>query len=243
MRATGSCVMCMKEAANRLAATGESTPVRLSYYAEMDDNGIVYLTCDKGHTTAAVHLSRKHQVLFQSGCHALLDHYTNEAVSTFSAALERTYEFFLRVAYRKLGLSSARFDTSWKHVKAQSERQFGAFLFLFPVIAGESFKLPEKIPQLRNKVIHRGYIASFDEVMEYAAIIFKLIRSMMQVLTDKCPTEMWAEINEANEVRKRTVPEGMQWTWLGETEFDLTVDLTFETWLAELRKLHEGQPS
>jgi len=236
-------VICMKEAANKLTTTGESTPVRLFYYAEMDDNGIVYLTCEKGHTTAVVHISRKHHVLFQSGCHALLDHYTNEAVSTFSAALERAYEFFLRVAYRKLGLSSSLFDVSWKHVKAQSERQFGAFLFLFPAIAGESFELSEKIPQLRNKVIHRGYIASFDEVMEYATIIFKLIRELMQVLSDKCPTEMWAEINEGNEVRKKTVPVGMEWTYLAETEFDLTVDLTFETWLAKLRKLHEGQPS
>jgi hypothetical protein len=243
MKAAGSCVICMKEAAKKLTATGESIPVRLAYYAEMDDNGIVYLTCEKGHTTAVVHLSSKHHVLFQSGCHALLDHYTNEAVSTFSAALERAYEFFLRVAYRRLGLPSALFDASWKHMKAQSERQFGAFLALFPTIVGESFELPEKIPQLRNRVIHRGYIASFDEVMEYAAIIFTLIRDLMRVLSDKCSTEMWAEINVATEVRKKTVPEGMEWTYLAETDFDLTVDLTFETWLAKLRKLHEGQPS
>lgn len=243
MNAISSCVICMKEAADKLAKTGESSPVKLSYYAEMDDNGIVFITCDKGHRTAAIHLSRKHQFLFQSGCHALLDHYTNEAVSTFSAALERAYEFFLRVAYRKLGLASTFFDTSWKQVEAQSERQFGAFVFLFPVIADEPVELPKKIPQLRNKVIHRGYIASFDEVLEYAAIIFVLIRRIMQVLRDRCPTEMWAEINEANEVRKRAIPAGMEWTWLAETEFDLTVDLTFETWLAQLRKLHEGQSS
>ncbi|HDO25720.1 MAG TPA: hypothetical protein ENG95_03625 [Nitrospirae bacterium] len=231
----------MKEATDNLATTGEPSRVKLFYYAEMDDNGIVYLTCDKGHNTAAVHLSRKHQFLFQSGCHALLDHYTNEAVSMFSAALERAYEFFLRVAYRRLGLPSTLFDTSWKHVKAQSQRQFGAFVFLFAVIADEPFELPKEIPKLRNDVIHQGYIASFDEVLKYAENIFTLIRRIMQVLRDKCPTEMWAEINEANEVRKMEVPSGMEWTGLAETEFDLTVDLTFQTWLSELRKLHEGQ--
>src|SRR4030042_4533572 len=97
MRAFAACISCMKEASENLGSQGESTSVRF-LYAEMNDNGVVYLTCDKGHRTAAVHRSRKHQFLFESGCHALLDHYTNEAVSTFSAALERAYEFFLRVA-------------------------------------------------------------------------------------------------------------------------------------------------
>jgi hypothetical protein len=147
MRAFSLCITCAKEASDKLATRGESSSVKF-VYAEMDDNGIVYLTCDRGHRTAAVHRSRKHQILFESGCHALLDHYTNEAISTFSAALERAYEFFLRVAYRKLGLPSSLLDASWKQVKAQSERQFGAFVFLFPAIAGESFELPESIPQL-----------------------------------------------------------------------------------------------
>jgi hypothetical protein len=110
MRALSLCVTCAKEASDRLTATGESSSVKF-LYAEMDDTGIVYLTCDRGHRTAAVHRSRKHQFLFESGCHALLDHYTNEAVSTFSAALERAYEFFLRVAYRKLGFPSSLLDS------------------------------------------------------------------------------------------------------------------------------------
>jgi hypothetical protein len=231
----------MKEASDKLAKTGEPTSVRFSY-AEMDDNGIVYLTCDQGHSTAAVHRSRKHQFLFESGCHALLDHYTNEAVSTFSAALERAYEFFLRVTYRKLGLSSTLFESSWKHLKAQSERQYGAFVCLYPAIAGEPFPLPERIPQLRNKVIHRGYMARFDEVLQYATDIFLLIRRIMHVLNDRCPGEMWAEINEAAEVQRKAVPAGMEWTWVGGAEFDLTVDLTFDSWMDELRKQHEGQP-
>lgn len=239
MRAFAACISCMKEASEKLISKGESTPVRF-LYAEMDDNGVVYLTCDKGHRTAAVHRSRKHQFLFESGCHALLDHYTNEAVSTFSAALERTYEFFLRVAYRKLGLSSSLLEASWKYVIAQSERQFGAFIFLFPAIAGEPFELPERIPQLRNRVIHRGYIARFDEVLEYAEAIFSLIRKIMHVLNDRCPTEMWAEINGAAEVQEKAVPAGMEWTWVAGKEFDLTVDLTFGSWMDGLRKEHEG---
>jgi hypothetical protein len=234
MKAIVGCVTCMKEASEKLVSSGEPTSVKF-FSAEMDDNGVVYLMCDKGHMTAGVFLGHKHEFLFESGCRALLDDYTNEAVSSFSAALERTYEFFIRVAYRKIGLTSTLLDKTWKNVKAQSERQFGAFVLLYPVIAGEPFELPERIPELRNKVIHRGYIARGEKVLEYAKGIFLLIRQIMAVLNNKCPIEMWAEINEAAQVQKSSVPAEMEWTWVGVTPFDLTVDLTFESWMEELK--------
>jgi hypothetical protein len=235
MKAIASCVTCMKKASEKLVSTGESISVSF-LYAEMDDNGVVYLTCDKGHRTAGVFLGRKHQFLFESGCRALIDDYTNEAVSSFSAALERVYEFFIRVAYRKLGLPSFLIDKTWRQVKAQSERQFGAFVLLYPVIAGEPFVIPEKMSQFRNSVIHRGYIARLEEVLEYAKTSFIFIRKIMAVLNEKCPTEMWAEINEAAQAQKSMVPTGMEWAWVAVTEFDLIVDLTFESWMDELKK-------
>ena len=239
MRAFSLCITCVKEASEKLATTGESTPAKF-LYAEMENNGIVYLTCERGHKTAVLHQGCKHQFLFESGCHALLDHYTNEAVSTFSAALERAYEFFLRVACRKLELPPSLLDELWKYVKKQSERQFGAFVFLFPVITGESFRLPQRIPEFRNKIIHQGDIARFDEVKEYAEAIFVLIRKIMDVLNKTCSTEMWAEINHAAEVQRSAVPVGMEWTGVSGPQFDLTVDLTFESWMDELRSKHEG---
>lgn len=235
MKLIASCITCMKEASEAHLSTGISTSVKF-IYAEMDNNGVLYLTCDREHKSALIHRSRKHQILFQSGCYALLDDYTNEAVSSFSAALERAYEFFIRVAYRKLGVSSTLLESSWKDIALQSERQYGAFVILYSVVAGESFNLPDKIPQLRNKVIHRGYIARFDEVFEYAKGIFSIIRTIMHILKDKCSTEMWAEINEAADLQKKTVPSGMAWAWTVETEFDLIIDLTFEQWMSEIKE-------
>jgi hypothetical protein len=55
--------------------------------------------------------------------------------------------------------------------------------------------------------------------------------------------EMWVEINEAAEVQRRGVPAGMEWTWVAGTEFDLTADLTFDSWMDELSKQHQGQPT
>ena len=179
----------------------------------MDDAGVVYVTCNNGHKTAMLHRNRKHQILFESGCLAFLDNYTNEAVSSFSAALERAYEFFIRVAYRKLGVSYSLIESSWKQVAVQSERQFGAFALMYPVVAGESFELPQKITELRNKVIHRGYIARSDEVYKFAETVFLLIQKIVQVLSDKYSVEMWEEINEAAEKQRMAVPTGLEWAW------------------------------
>jgi hypothetical protein len=225
----------MKEAAEALRSTGTSSSVQ-SLPAEMDDVGVVFLTCDSGHKTAMLHRNRKHQILFESGCLALLDDYTNEAVSSISAALERAYEFFIRVAYRKLGVPSSLLESLWKQIAAQSERQFGAFVFLYPAVAGESFDLPQGIPEFRNKVIHRGYIARSEEVFKYAETVFSLIRKIVQILSDKCSGEMWVEINEAGEIRRKAVPPGMEWAWTLRTELDLIPDLTFESWLTELKE-------
>ena len=235
MKVLVPCVTCMKEAAETFRTTGTSTSVQV-LSAEMDDTGVVYVSCNSGHRTAMLHRNRKHQILFESGCLAFLDHYTNEAVSSFSAALERAYEFFIRVAYRKLEVSSALLESSWKQVTRLSERQFGAFVLLYPIVTHESFELPPKIPKLRNKVIHSGYIALSDEVFEYAGTVFSLIRKIVQALQDKCSVEMWAEINEAAEMQRRAVPPGMECAWTARAEFDLRTDLTFDSWLTELKE-------
>jgi hypothetical protein len=231
----------MKEAAEQLKATGQSKKFRLFQQADMTDNGIVFVTCDQGHKTAMVHTSRKYQILFESGCLALLDGYTNEAVSSFSAALERTYEFFLRVAYRKLGIPASLFNSTWKEIRNHSERQYGAFVVLYPIISGESFALPGHVSEFRNKVIHKGYIATYDEVFRYASEIYLMIRQIRGVLNEKCPTEMWAEINEAKDVQRAAVPEGMDCAFLGTTDYDARPDLTaFEECMNEIKREIEG---
>ncbi|MES9855088.1 MAG: hypothetical protein ABW166_00590 [Sedimenticola sp.] len=58
------------------------------------------MTCDKGHKSIVVYDSRRYDVLLQSATNALLDGYTNEAISTYGTALERCYEFYVRVVLR-----------------------------------------------------------------------------------------------------------------------------------------------
>ena len=138
-------------------------------------------------------------------------------------------------------MSPSLLESPWKQIAVQSERQYGAFIILFPAVASGSFNLPQQIPELRNKVIHRGYIARSDEVLEYAKTSFGVIRKIVQVLKDKCPAEMWAEINEAAEFQRKAVPPGIEWAWaFTRTEFDLAADLTFEAWFAKLEEEREA---
>ena len=72
---------------------------------EMHDSGVVFVTCPEGHRSAALYNHRKHEIFFASGAMALFDGYSNEAVSSFATALERLYEFYIRVVCRKRGIA------------------------------------------------------------------------------------------------------------------------------------------
>lgn len=63
---------------------------------EVRDENHYALTCPKGHRNVVVLQQQKFEVLFEIGAHAIEDGYYREAVSSFTASLERFYEFFVR---------------------------------------------------------------------------------------------------------------------------------------------------
>lgn len=77
-------------------------------------------------------------------------------------------------------------QTAWKHVSSQSERQLGAFIFLFT----QHFKtqpelLSNDLVKLRNKVIHKGKIPTKDEAIEYGQKILELITGYLKKLNSE----------------------------------------------------------
>src|SRR5690349_14819867 len=92
----------------------------------VNDHGFYEVVCAKGHTTNYV-LSQQHfETLFENGVHAIHDGYYREAISAFAAALERFYEFYVRLISRKNNIPQDEFEKGWKAVSKQSERQLGA---------------------------------------------------------------------------------------------------------------------
>lgn len=172
---------------------------------EVRDDSTYSMTCSRGHHTVAVLQRQKFEVLFEIALHAILDGYYREAVSSFTSSLERFYEFAIRVLLESsslskgLGSSEILFKECWTKVAGNSERQLGAFIFIW---AGCLIKEPKVLlkPQVefRNKVIHKGIIPTKDEALKYGNAVIEVIRPNIQQLQESFS-------NEVEEVTSRDI--------------------------------------
>jgi hypothetical protein len=120
----------------------------------LQDDGLYDVICPEGHQTTVRLANEKFELLFDSSGLALLDGYLYEAVSSIAVALERFREFYIRVIALKhlggkesgmerlarilsIGEAFGPLEQTWKKVKQQAERQYGAFLFLYLLETGK----------------------------------------------------------------------------------------------------------
>src|SRR5690554_2864108 len=120
-------------------------PIVADYY----EDATAYIECSNGHKSAVLLQSQKLEVLLESAANALLEGYTIEAASTFSAAYERFFEFAIKVFCEKHEIKEESLKSTFKQVAKQSERQIGAFLFLHLATLKVEYRLNEKIPSIR----------------------------------------------------------------------------------------------
>jgi hypothetical protein len=146
------------------------------YNVTINDTGLYKMTCERGHTTYTMLQNGKFEILFDMGIYAFQDGYYRESVANFAASLERFYEYSIRLFCFINGINESVVDLAWKNVAAQSERQFGAYCFLYVSLLA---KTPDVISnsniKFRNKVIHQGYIPTFEETLNYATSIYNFI--------------------------------------------------------------------
>lgn len=168
---------------------------------EIRDDGLYSSTCNNGHTTLTVIQEQKFEVLFDFGVMALIDGYPREAVTSIAASLERFYEFYVFTTCLKHGIDLAEYQKTWKHVSSQSERQFGAYLFAYlldhnggeapvidnekPELTGISKKNTKTWKEFRNAVVHKGYIPSVSETIEYGNIVYLHINELISDLKER----------------------------------------------------------
>jgi hypothetical protein len=174
---------------------------------DVQNDSLYRLTCPSGHETRVWLQNQKFELLFDSGCLALLDGYFYESVSSIAAALERFLEFYLHIIFlervvghevlaetmkRIFASQSGPFEKTWKQVAKQSERQLGAFLFTYLLETGnppeaiddrkiESYN-GKPLRSFRNDVIHNGYVPSRAQVIEYGEYIFQFVRAILSEL-------------------------------------------------------------
>lgn len=174
---------------------------------EMTNDGLLSSTCSKGHTTLTMVQQQKFEILFEIAALALIDGYPRETITSTAAALERFYEYYIRLVCMKKKVNIEQFNELWeKNVNNQSERQFGAFLFTYffdnngkiPPLAD---KLKPEIPDIskkdtktwtefRNNIVHKGYIPSLNEATCYMEIIFKYLNELINDIKVNYSQEM-----------------------------------------------------
>lgn len=187
------CMQCFQELGK---PTDELMPV------ELRDDGLYLATCERGHTTVTAIQEQKYEVLFDLAAMALLDGYPREAIASMASALERFYEFYVFVLAIKYNVDPKTFVAVWKQVDNQSERQFGAYLFVSLLANPKSLpkSIDEAQPSLpdvpvgqiktwrsfRNAVVHKGYMPSMTECVAYGDIVYRHILELTKELKATC---------------------------------------------------------
>ena len=146
---------------------------------EYKDDGLYKIECKQGHTFWGTFQSHLHEILFEIGAFAVLDGYYREAVASFASSLERFYEFYIKVVALSKKIPQDEFDEAWKLVAAQSERQFGAFVFVYCLVNQKRPQLEtERYRKLRNEVIHKGKIPNKSTAIEYGNCVKNTIEDL-----------------------------------------------------------------
>jgi len=157
------------------------------YVDTIRDDGVYIGRCPKGHHNAVATQTLRHEMLFDIALNAIVDKYHREAISSFAASVERYYEFAIRVLAKNRKIDPSTFEISWKTVSAQSERQLGAYVFLYTVSFNESpVVLSSSMITLRNKVIHNGVLPTLQEVLDFGEASYDLIQKGIQKLRANC---------------------------------------------------------
>ena len=144
--------------------------------------------CQNGHDQNILLLNDNFEILFSIAVNAIMDGYFREAVSSFAASLERFYEYYLRVVCR---YHQVHIEDAWKDVASQSERQFGAFTFVY--LMENSLKPPSlnnKNREFRNNVIHKGIIPEENEVIDFGQSIIDIIYPILREMQKRYETEI-----------------------------------------------------
>jgi hypothetical protein len=164
---------------------------------EFRDDGRYETTCLKSHKSLIILQQQKFELVFDIGAYAIADGYYREAVSSFTSSLERFYEFFVKAVLFEKGIADAVISDSWKAITKQSERQLGAFVFLYTSELQQTpVLLKEKEVQFRNNVVHRGTIPSQQDALEYGQVILDLIRPVLQEVKQRYPNGLQQTVFE-----------------------------------------------
>lgn len=157
-----------------------------SQSAQIPENGVIEITCRRGHHNRVVIQQQKFEILSTMAIKAIADGYYRDAVSSFAGALERLYEFFFEATCVKRNIDAQIYASAWSKMSSQSERQLGAFIGIYLL---ETSQIPEFLPQkqieLRNAVVHKGKFLERTEVVRFGEAVLQCARPILALLSSE----------------------------------------------------------
>ncbi|WP_291103947.1 MULTISPECIES: hypothetical protein [unclassified Flavobacterium] len=177
-------------------------------FIQVQDESLYFYTCSQGHKNVYFEKNEKFELLMESAVYAILDGYYREAVSSMSASLERLQEFAIKVLYKESEVSDELFKTTWKEVSQQSERQLGAFIFLYT----QKYKsIPDNLNSnersFRNDIIHKGKFPTYEETTKYGQRILDITFNILNMLRSTSEQTIRNFANEKQEEMFRKFEE------------------------------------
>jgi len=164
--------------------------------SELTDDHTYEVRCSNGHKSRIWLQNNKFELLFDSACLAINDGYNFEAVASLAAAFERFLEYYIKIILIKNNIPSKEIHESWKQVSRQSERQLGGFIFLYLMENNKSLQLIQNWHEFRNKVLHRGFIPSIEDVKLQGETLFRIIKDNLNYLKENYNEYINKEIRE-----------------------------------------------
>jgi hypothetical protein len=151
------------------------------------EDGLYTGKCPEEHDLLIATQTLHHEMLFDIALNAIVDGYHREAVSSFAASVERFYEFAIAVISQNRGVPQDEFENAWRIVSNYSERQLGAYVFLYVTSFGTVPRvLNDKMINLRNKVIHKGKLPEKDKAARFGGAAYDVIQSGIRKLRETC---------------------------------------------------------
>lgn len=173
------CLQCMAQPAER--------PGSITVKVPLQESNLYRFECSAGHQCEMLLQQQRFQLLAEVAAQAIVDGYHREAVTSFAGSLERFMEFAVRVIALHHGVSNETMEQAWKPLANRSERQAGASVMATLLLWQEPpARLGDRFETLRNKVVHKGYVPSRDEAVEFGQAVIHLIQPVLTRLHADC---------------------------------------------------------
>jgi hypothetical protein len=217
-------------------------PDDVVYPAELQDNWLLKVDCCNGHSSLILLQQQRFEILSEIAVNAIADGYYREGVASFAAALERFYEFSVRVLFATSKERAALVEALWKDIGRQSERQLGAYMALVAFISSSpALTLKQKTVELRNDVIHRGKLPNRTDTIKFGDEVIGIISPTLRMLQEKHPNEVQSIVVQQLQVVADSAKGLDRTTMCHPTIVSLTRDVkepqpTIEQWLNHLQR-------